>query len=148
MRLSPKQLSSEVFFKTFFKTLFNTATDFETRLYFCAIPRILQPLMPSRSITLPNGYPRTPPYASHTSCRNRKGQPQKFAILRAILIHVFLLPRLLITLAPTLGDRTFNMSTEPRNRVIHMRDVLALKTERREVGHPPNGCISRLFGPI
>jgi hypothetical protein len=47
----------------------------------------------------------------------------------------------LITLAITLRDRTFNMTTEPSNRVIHMRDVLAFETESWEICHPTNSRI-------
>jgi hypothetical protein len=46
--------------------------------------------------------------------------------------------QLLITLAITLGYRTFDMPTEPSNRVVHMGDVLALETESWEICHSAN----------
>jgi hypothetical protein len=47
-----------------------------------------------------------------------------------------------IALALTLRNWTLHMTTKPSNRMIHVHDMLTLKTESREVSHAANSHIS------
>jgi len=50
-------------------------------------------------------------------------------------MHLSLSARSLVTLAAAFRHGTLDVATEPRNRVVHVRDVLALEAEAGEVRH-------------
>jgi len=89
--------------------------------------------------TLSSGYPPPKPRHIYMCLSTRRPQKNKthFRCL-GLSSFRFPLPCLGITLAPTLRNRTFNMTLKPSQRVVHMHDMLTLETESREVRHSMN----------